>query len=145
MSREGQNAELEELARRGFEAYNSRDLEALARIMHPDVELHAGRDLPNRGTFHGHEGFLQWNATWDEAWEEFTIEATAIEALGDEHILADVRQTARGAGSGIGVEMDVHWAFEVKDGQVTRMHLYLTREEALDAIEGWRRGDEASA
>jgi ketosteroid isomerase-like protein len=133
-----------ERAGRGFDAYNSRDYEALGRLLHPDVELHADDELLNGGDYRGHEGFMRWNAEWTEAWEEFTIEPRSVEALGDLWVLADVHQVARGAGSGVAVEMDVFWAFEIEADLVTRMHLFPVRERAVAAIERWRAArDEA--
>jgi uncharacterized protein len=127
-----------EITQRGFEAYNSGDYEAVASLLHPDVELHADDELLNGGDFRGRDGFMQWSAEWLEAWEEFRVEARSLESFGDRCILADSHQVARGAGSGVDVEMDVFWAFEVADGSVRRMHLYAARERALEAIERWR-------
>ena len=39
--------------------------------------------------------------------------------------------------------MDVFWALEVEDGKLRRMHLYASRERALEAIEGWSEEREA--
>jgi ketosteroid isomerase-like protein len=127
-----------ELTRRGFEAYNSGDYTSFLDLLHPDVELHADHELLNRGDFSGRDGVMQWSAEWLEAWDEFEVNATAVETLGDHWILADSHQVARGAGSGVHVEMDVFWALEVEGGAVRRMHIYANREAALEAIEGWR-------
>jgi len=127
-----------ELTKRGFDAYNAGDYEGLAALLHPDVELHADDELLNSGDFRGREGFTQWSSDWLEAWEEFRVDATAVEALGDHWILVDSHQVARGAGSGIDVEMDVFWAFEAGKGTVRRMHIYASRERALEAIERWQ-------
>jgi hypothetical protein len=81
---------------------------------------------------------MRWNAEWTEAWEEFTIEPRSLETFGGHVILVDTHQVARGAGSGIDVEMDVFWLFELADDQVVRMHLYANRERAVAAIERWR-------
>ncbi len=132
-----------EVTRRGFEAYNAGDVEALAELLHPDVELHADSELINGGDYRGHEGFMRWNAEWTEAWEQFTIEPRALETFGEHIILADTHQVARGAGSGIDVEMDVYWLFQVADDKVVRMHLYASREHAVEAIEAW--GEEREA
>jgi ketosteroid isomerase-like protein len=126
-----------ELTRRGFEAYNSGDYEAVIALLHPDVELRADHELLNSGSFTGHDGFMQWSAEWLEAWEEFSVDANAVEMIGDHFILVDSHQVARGAGSGIDVEMDVFWALEAEAGKLRRMHIYATRERALDAIRGW--------
>jgi ketosteroid isomerase-like protein len=133
-----------ELTARGFEAYNAGDHEAVLSLLHPDVELHADSELINGGDYRGHEGFTRWNAEWTEAWEEFKIEPHSVETFGDHSILADTHQVARGAGSGVDVEMDVYWFFELADDQVVRMHLYATRERALAAIDRWRAEREAA-
>jgi len=127
-----------ELTRLGFEAYNAGDHEAVAALLHPDVELHADHELLNSGDYRGREGFMEWSAEWLEAWEEFRIEARSVETLGEHCVLVDSHQLARGAGSGIDVEMDVFWAFEVQDGNLLRMHIYASRDRALKAIQGWR-------
>jgi ketosteroid isomerase-like protein len=132
-----------EVTRLGFEAYNAGDYDALIALLHPDVELHSDNELINGGDYRGRDGFMHWNAEWTEAWEEFKIEPHSVEVFGDHWILADTHQVARGAGSGIDVEMDVYWVFELADDQVVRMHLYAIRERALAAIDGWRAEREA--
>jgi ketosteroid isomerase-like protein len=127
-----------ELTRRGFEAYNAGDFEGVVALLDPDVELYADDELLNGGSFRGHDGFMRWSAEWLEAWDEFRVDATVVQTLGDHCILVDSHQVARGAGSGIAVEMDVFWAFEVEDGKLRRMHIYPSRERALEAIERWR-------
>ncbi len=132
-----------DLTRRGFDAYNSGDYESVIALLHPDVELGADHELLNSGTFTGHEGFMQWSAEWLEAWEEFRVDANVVKTIGDHFVLVDSHQVARGAGSGIDVEMDVFWAFETEGGKLRRMHLYASRERALKAIEGWSEAREA--
>jgi ketosteroid isomerase-like protein len=127
-----------ELTRRGFKAYNAGDYETLAAVLDPDVELHSDDELINGGDYRGRESFMQWSAEWLEAWDEFRVEARSLETFGDHCILADSHQVARGAGSGVVVEMDVFWAFEVAAGTVRRMHLYASRDRALEAICRWR-------
>jgi ketosteroid isomerase-like protein len=132
-----------ELTRRGFEAYNSGDYEAVIALLHPDVQLQADHELLNSGSFTGHDGFMQWSAEWLEAWEEFRVDANVVETIGDHFILVDSHQVARGAGSGIDVEMDVFWALEAQDGKLRRMHISASRERALEAIRGWSEEREA--
>src|SRR3954447_19212452 len=127
-----------DLTRRGFEAYNAGDYQSVIELLHSDVELHADHELLNRGDYAGHEGFRQWSAEWLEAWEEFRVETNSIATFGDHWILVDSHQVARGAGSGIDVEMDVFWALEAENGKLRRMHIYPSRERALESIESWR-------
>jgi ketosteroid isomerase-like protein len=127
-----------ELTRRGFDAYNTGDYEAVIGMLHPDVDLLADHELLNSGSFTGHDGFMRWSAEWLEAWDDFRVDANAITTFGDHWVLVDSHQVARGAGSGIPVEMDVFWALEALDGKLSRMHLFASRDRALETIEGWR-------
>jgi ketosteroid isomerase-like protein len=134
-----------ELTQRGFEAYNSGSYEAVIELLDPEVDLLADHELLNSGSFTGRDGFRRWSAEWLEAWDEFSIEANAVETIGEHFVLVDAHQVARGAGSGIPVEMDVFWAFEVSDGMLVRMHLYASRDRALGEIERWRSEREGRA
>src|SRR4029078_7442959 len=90
-----------ELTRRGFDAYNAGEHEAVVALLHPDVDLLADHELLNSGSFTGHEGVRRWSAEWMEGWDEFSIEANTVETIGEHFVLVDAHQVARGAGSGI--------------------------------------------
>jgi ketosteroid isomerase-like protein len=120
-------------ARDQLAAFERGDLEAVLELLHPEVEIYSPPQLANSGTFHGREGYLEWSREWFDAWEEFEIEATSIEAVGEHHVLTSVRQRGRGKGSGIEIEMQACYMGEIHDGQATRFHLYPTREQALAA------------
>ncbi len=136
-----ENVRIVELVEQAFDAYNRGDFEANLAAFDPDVEIHAAPGFINSGDFHGHDGYLVWIGQWNEAWESFTVEPVSVEALDDEHVLVEVRQTGLGAGSGIEIVMNVFWAFELKHELTTRAHLYPDREQALTAIESWRRSE----
>jgi ketosteroid isomerase-like protein len=123
-------------AREQLAAFERGDLEAVLELLHPEVEIYSPPELANSGTFHGREGYLEWSQEWFDAWDEFEIEATSIEAVGEHHVLTSVRQRGRGKGSGIEVTMDACYMGEIHDGRATRFHLYPTREKALAAAEG---------
>jgi uncharacterized protein len=133
-----------ELIRAGFAAFDAGQGDAVLEVLDQDVEVHTAPGLLNAGTYRGRDGYLAWLTGWLEAWEDFEAEAARLEPVGERHVLVTVRQAARGTGSGVAVEMRNYWAFEIGDGRVTRIHLYPQREQALAAIEGWRRGEEVS-
>jgi ketosteroid isomerase-like protein len=114
-------------------AFEGGDLEGLLALLDPEIEVFSPRELANGGTFHGHEGYLEWTKEWFDAWEEFEIEATSIEAVGEHHVLTEVRQRGRGKGSGIEIDMTACYMGEVHGGRATRLHLYPSREQALAA------------
>jgi ketosteroid isomerase-like protein len=123
-----------ELARAGFEAFNRGDLETVLSLLSPDVEVHSVAEMGEEGTYHGHEGYLEWTGIWLDAWEEFQVELIEVEAVDDENVLVHSRQRGRGKGSGVEVEQLGVYLFTVRDGRAVRLHLYGDRESALAAI-----------
>jgi ketosteroid isomerase-like protein len=122
-----------ELIGRAFDAYESGDLQALLEILDSGIVIYVPPDVPNPGTFHGHEGFLHWAANWNEAWDEFRQQTVDIAPIGDRHVLAEVHQNARGRASGVEVEQSAWYVYEVRDGRATYLSLYLDRDAALEA------------
>jgi ketosteroid isomerase-like protein len=122
------------LARRGIELYDAGDLEGALELLSPEVETYAPPELLNRGTFHGIEAFLRWAGEWNEAWEWFELEVQRVEAIGERHAVAVVRQRSRGRGSGLEMEMDSAFVFELgDDGLCVYLALYNDIQAAFAA------------
>jgi ketosteroid isomerase-like protein len=119
-----------ELVRRGFAAYNARDVDAIFRLLHPEIEIYASDELINAGTFHGHEGYVTWVSRWEEAWDDFTNEPVEITVVGDRHAAARVRASGRGRGSGIEVGQELGYLYDVRDGVCVYLGLFPSFEEA---------------
>ena len=64
-----------------------------------------------------------------------------IEPVGEHHVVVSCIQSARGKSSGIPVEMDAIYMFEMWDGRARRFHLYDTREEALAEAQRGEAGE----
>lgn len=58
-----------------------------------------------------------------------------MEPVGERHVVATVHQTATGKGSGIPVEMDMVYLIGIAKEKLVALHLYLTKEEAVEAAE----------
>jgi ketosteroid isomerase-like protein len=132
---ESRQREVEGLARRSIDAYNRGDVEALLEQLDEEIEVCTPPELPNAGTYRGHQGFLQWLGQWDEAWEEFRLEIERIDFVGDRCGVVTVRQFGRGAGSGVEVEMRIAQLYEMRGDKAARLHYYPDRETAVAAAE----------
>jgi len=120
--------------RTAFEAFERRDIDGVRATAADDVEVGAAPELPNSGTYHGHEGFVTWIAQWLEAWGEFRIEVVEMVAVDDEHVLVEVDQHGRGQGSGLEVtQRGLAYLATIRDGLVVRLFLYPNRAAALAA------------
>ncbi len=118
--------------RAGLTAYEQGDLDAAKSRLHPELELYAPPEIGNSGTFHGHRGWMAWNAAWLEAWDEFRQELLSIEPFGETHVLARVHQRARGRGSGVEVDREATFVFDVRDGLATYMALFFDHHSAVE-------------
>jgi ketosteroid isomerase-like protein len=123
-----------ELVRSAFEAFDASDTPRLVSTLHPEVECHVSPRMMNSGTWHGVDGYLEMTGAWFEAWEGLRYEVIDLETPDDRHVLATMRQIAKGRGSGVPVEMDVVFLFEVDDGRARRFHVHPDRESALAAL-----------
>ena len=121
---------------RALEAATRRDLDAMLRDLHPDVEWHpavaaglAGEATVYRGREGVREGLTRdFFATFDDTHWEFT----EVQDLGD-YVLAIGFLHARGTASG--VELESPWAFLVRyeQGQAISVRAYLDVREAREA------------
>jgi ketosteroid isomerase-like protein len=119
------------LIREGFEAWERGDVEETLALYDPEIEVYAPPEIGNPGTFHGIEGFLEWSQVWMEAWESFRQELVAIDTVGDSHALARVKQTAEGKGSGVAVERQATWVYDIRDDKLRFMAVFFDHEKAV--------------
>jgi len=121
-----------ETVRRAYDAFARGDLHALQQLLSADIEWRTTSDVPFLGNYRGIDQFLAALNEWTEPFDEMTTEVEEIIDAGDRAI---VRHRMRGRGTDSGVEVDlVLWqVVDVENGQLTRMHDYATREEAMTA------------
>jgi ketosteroid isomerase-like protein len=114
-----------ETVRAGYEAFNRRDYDQVAELVHRDVVF----VRPGAGPqLNGSEAFRAWMEP--DAFESQVTEPTGVEIRGQK-VLVHQHTTARGAGSGILMEIG-SWAVWTLDanGRVTRIETYLEHEDA---------------
>jgi ketosteroid isomerase-like protein len=124
-----------ELMRRGLDAYNRRDVEAMLELVDPDVEWYAALDVLLGGdetVYRGHEGIRTLFATIDETFSELEAEATGFRDL-DDRLVAIGRLRTRGRRSGAETRSDVGWLIEFGDQKIVRVRTFLDHAEALAA------------
>jgi ketosteroid isomerase-like protein len=124
-----------EAFKRGIDAYNRRDVEALLDIHDREVEWHPVLQVLLGGeatVYRGHEGVREFVHDLHEAFAEVHIEIAEVRDLGD-RLVASGRLHARGKVSGAEVDSPIGYVVEFKNGKVTRVLSYLDPKEALEA------------
>ena len=119
------------MVRRGFEAINARDLQALMDLVHDDIVATVPSEYANADVYRGREGFLSMAEEWLEPWSEFRAEPLELIEEGDA-VVVPVHQSGTGRESGIEVDMDLAYLLRVRDGLLAEWRLCADAEEALE-------------
>jgi ketosteroid isomerase-like protein len=116
------------LVRSGFAAFQQGDLSAMLDLMADDLVTY--RADPDGATYHGKEGFLEATADWTEGFSDWSVIPEEFIDTGDA-VLVRVRQAVRGAASGIPIEGEFWFVFEVRGSRVSKVSFYIRRADAL--------------
>jgi ketosteroid isomerase-like protein len=125
-----------DVVRDQFEAVNVGDFARAMDLYAEDVELFvaAGAFLQS-GTFRGREAVGRWFGDWFATFEPgYRFEIEELRDVGD-RVLLVASHRGRGRASGVEVRGRTGYVYGVREGRVSRVELYATREEALAAIE----------
>jgi ketosteroid isomerase-like protein len=97
----------------------------------PEIEF-AFAGGPEPGSWKGLAGMAQGYRDWLRAWEDFRAEPEQYLVLDSEQVLVLVRNRGRGRTSGLQLEeRSVANLFKLRRGKVTKIVVYLDREQAL--------------
>ena len=124
-----------EVVRREYAAFDTRDWQALAELCQPDLEYETLGAAPGR--LHGLDEITSFFDAWSGLYGEFRVEAAEIIEVGDQ-VVALERHAARGlkgsdAEGAVGHEFACLISF--RDGRISHVKEYATRDEALEAAE----------
>jgi ketosteroid isomerase-like protein len=124
-----------EAFKRGFEAFDRRDMDAMLEELDPAVEWHpaAQAGLAGEATaFRGREEVRKGLQDLVEAFDDLRFEVSEFRDLGDE-LLAFGRVHAHGTQSGVEIDSPLAWLVRAKNGKAIWVRTYLDPKEALEA------------
>ena len=121
-----------EVVRRAHEALNAGDIDSLVTLCHEDFDLDMSDRVFNPERYRGHDGIRRFYAEVQGPWERYVWEAEDFRDQGDV-IVALVRATGLGRGSGVEVDREVAMIWTLRDGKASELRFYRDREAALEA------------
>jgi uncharacterized protein len=122
-----------DVVRRGFEAFNARDVDGLVALSSPDCEWLPFRAQLEGMVYRGHQGVRQFVSDMDDDWERFQIDPIEFHDHGER--IAMVGQVrALGRGSGVEVDSIAGFVFELSHARIRRLTSYSDPRAALDAL-----------
>jgi limonene-1,2-epoxide hydrolase len=116
-----------EVVRGAIEAFNRGDFDAVAAVIHPQIEVIRLGGLP---TLTGRDAAV--GLMVPDAFESQELVIDEIRVEGDV-VLVSGPFHARGAGSGIELNRESHSVFWLEEGLIRRMGTYFELDEALAA------------
>jgi uncharacterized protein len=121
-----------ELLKRGYEAFNRGELEAVFARLDPEIEWVTDERVPFAGTYHGHDEIRRLLRDQQEVFGQLTMEPYEFFETGDQ-VVAFVRQRARGHASGAEIVITIGHLWTIRDGKAVRWQGFPEREKALEA------------
>ena len=127
------SAETIEIVRRGLDAYNRRDFDAIRALNTEDVELDwsASRG-PEAGVYRGIDDVIGFYRNFLAAWQLVEIEPNDFIESGGSVVVPNTTHL-RGR-DGIETAARSALVFDLRDGRIARIRLYQEKREALEAV-----------
>ena len=97
-----------------------------------DYSTHPLPDFPV--SIHGKEAAVDWWRHYWGTWDEYTVEVTEIIDAGEERVVVVQRERGRGKGSGVPFELHAAVVWHLRGSNVTKVHFFGSREDALEAV-----------
>jgi ketosteroid isomerase-like protein len=129
-SREGSSAA--GVVRRGIDAFNRRDLEALLATLSVDVELVPFNAKLLGVTYHGEDGVRRWLDEVAEEWSEWKVDIEETRDVGD-NVVVIGRLVGRTRGTEVEVDLPAAFLSTVVAGRLARMESFGDPVDALAA------------
>ena len=122
-----------EIVRDAHKALNSGDLDALIRLCDPMFRLDMSDRVFNPAVYEGHDGIRRFYAEVRDVWESYTWEPEKLLESRD-HVLALLRSTGKGRGSGVELERRrTAMLWTVRGDRLTSLRFFRDRAKALEA------------
>jgi ketosteroid isomerase-like protein len=119
-----------------WEAWNRGDMDSALAPYHPDCVFDTTHypEWPDVDVVRGREAIREFFGEFLATWESWNGRVETLLDAGDDRVLAIIRQSLRGRGSGVDVEL--HWAqiYTLRDGKIILIDNYGDRVEALEAV-----------
>jgi ketosteroid isomerase-like protein len=122
-----------ELVREALDAYRAGGIEALLEYTAPDIEWHTGGTFVDEGTCRGHDEVRRYLGAMEDAFEGLRVDPLELIDAGDA-VVGHTRDTARGRGSGVPVEVDHYYAIWFRGDKIRRIQNFRDRAAAFEAV-----------
>ena len=121
-----------EIVRRAVAAVNLRDIDGYLACCTNDVQLTTPL-AEVTGAYDGPDGIRRFFTDLTDTSPDFRISIERVEAVGPDRVLASMHVAGTGRASGIPNEARTGNVYDLTDGKIERIRIFVSREEALQA------------
>jgi ketosteroid isomerase-like protein len=122
-----------EIVERAIAAINARDIDGYLACCTEDVVLRTPL-AEITGVYEGVDGIKRFLVDVEDAAPDFRIDAERVESVGASQVLAILQITASGRSSGIPQNAATANVYDLVEGKINRIRIFLDRHEALEAV-----------
>jgi ketosteroid isomerase-like protein len=115
-----------------FDAWFRGDEVAQSALVDPEVVVTQFPEQVDARPYEGREGFRAVVADWVDTWDDYSLEILDMREIG-EHVVVSLHQAGRGKTSGARMEGDTWFVVTLRDGRVTRLQMFSSEAQALEA------------
>jgi ketosteroid isomerase-like protein len=121
------------LIERAIAAINARDIEGYLACCTENVKLETQAAAVG-GVYEGIDGIGRFFTDIEEAGPDFRIELNGVEEVDSKRVLAFMRTSSTGRASGIPMAALQTNVYDLIDGKISHIRIFLDRQEALKAV-----------
>jgi ketosteroid isomerase-like protein len=122
------------VARAALDAFKRDGLDAWLGYFADDIDYRAAEGaIDDRGPIHSKDALRAYAQDWIDTFDDYAAEVVELIEAGEDRVIAVIRITGRGKLSGIETELTYAAIYTFREGKVTRVREYLTKDEALEA------------
>lgn len=121
------------LVERAIAAINARDIESYRACCTEDVKLETPVAAVG-GVYEGIDGIRRFLTDVEEAAPDFRMELDGVEEVDSKRVIAFLRNNSTGRASGIRMAWPQTNVYELIDGKISHVRMFVDRQEALKAV-----------
>jgi uncharacterized protein len=116
-----------------WDAFRRGDIDAVLEAIAPTAETRVPETLPWGGTYTGPEGFGDFIAKLNAAFEQFTATPDKVLGADDNHVvvIATIKGRAKG---GAAIENRAIWIYQLRDGRIADAETFGDTAQVIQAL-----------
>jgi ketosteroid isomerase-like protein len=121
------------LVERAIAAINARDIESYRACCTEDVKLETPMAAVG-GVYEGIDGIRRFLTDVEEAAPDFRMELDGVEEVDSKRVIAFLHNNSTGRASGIRMAWPQTNVYDLIDGKISHVRMFVDRQEALKAV-----------